>query len=84
MEIDAERVYRAYLLAYVEALGGGRLEGTMILAETTPPERAAIALAAHTAKKGERPAPQVAVVKDVREMLRAPGGPAAPAGPPTP
>lgn len=82
-DIDPDVIHKTYLRAYVEALGGGRLEGTMVLAETTEHQRAAIALAVHHAKKGDKPATKVVVVKEVRELVRAPAAPAAPAAPPT-
>ena len=84
MELDAEAVYRTYLESYVEALGGGRLDGVMALRETTEPERAAIALAAFHASKPQAPASRIAVVKELREMLRVPAVAAVPVAPPTP
>lgn len=84
MELDAEAVYRSYLEAYVEAVGGGRLDGVMALRETTEPERASIALAVFHAAKEQQPSTKVQVVKELREMLRAPAAAAAPAAPPTP
>ncbi|MFO0653322.1 MAG: hypothetical protein U0326_44285 [Polyangiales bacterium] len=84
MELDAEAVYRTYLESYVEAVGGGRLDGVMALRETTEPERAAIALAAFHASKHQQPSTKVAVVKELREMLKAPAVAVAPAAPPTP
>lgn len=84
MTLDPDALHATYLRAYVEAVGGGRLEGTMALAETTEPERAAIALAVHHAKKDLPPAAKVYVLKEVRAMLTGPGAPAGPAAPPTP
>lgn len=83
MTLDPNALHATYLRAYVEAVGGGRLEGTMALAETTEPERAAIALAVHHAKKDLAPASKVYLTKEVRAMLTDPGAPVGPVAPPT-
>jgi hypothetical protein len=81
---DVEIHYRTYLQAYVEATGGGRLDGLMALREITDTERAAIALAVHHVKLQQAPASRIQIAKELREMLRAPAVPSAPAVPPTP
>lgn len=81
---DVETQYRTYLQAYVEAAGGGRLDGMMALREITDAERVVIALAVHHVKLQQAPVSRIQIAKDLREMLRAPAVPTAPAAPPTP
>lgn len=82
--LHPDTIHTTYLRAYVEAHGGGRLDGVMALRETTEPERAAIALAVHHVAKGLPPATKVFLTKEVRSLLTDPGAPAGPAAPPTP